>query len=302
MSPLRGWEVLLLLPAAVIAAWSADLPAEWPRWVRMWALAWSIYAGCKWLTWRRTPVPGAGGARTAGYLLAWPGMDAAAFLDPGPAPPPTRPTPAEWLSAGAKIITGAAMVAVGMPMLLRGGHDLAAGWTGMWGMVLVLHFGTFALLSCAWRAAGVAARPLMERPLAAASLAEFWGRRWNTAFRDLTHRFVFRPLTAALGPSGAVAAGFLLSGVIHDVVISLPAGGGWGGPTAYFVVQGAALLFERSPPGRRAGLGRGLRGRAFTLAVLAAPLPLLFPAPFVLEVILPFLRMSCVGGGPPPGG
>ena len=54
-------------------------------------------------------------------------------------------------------------------------------------LVLVLHFGSFHLLSCGWRFAGVQARPLMDRPLASASVSEFWGRRWNTAFRDLTH-------------------------------------------------------------------------------------------------------------------
>jgi hypothetical protein len=45
----------------------------------MWMLASSIYAGCKWLTWRRTPVR-APIWQHMGYLLAWPGLDAAAFM------------------------------------------------------------------------------------------------------------------------------------------------------------------------------------------------------------------------------
>lgn len=77
----------------------------------------------------------------------------------------------------------------------------------MAGLIFVLHFGSFHLLSCAWRAAGVDARPLMHWPVAATSLADFWGRRWNTAFRDLTHRFLFRPLTRRLGPRAGLAAG-----------------------------------------------------------------------------------------------
>jgi hypothetical protein len=154
----------------------------------------------------------------------------------------------------------------------------------------MLHFGTFHLLSCAWRRAGVEARPLMNWPLASASVSEFWGRRWNTAFRDLTHRFLFRPLTARLGPRGALAAGFVFSGLVHDAVISVPAGGGYGGPTLFFTAQGAALLAERSRPGRAAGLGRGWRGWLFTMLVLAVPVGVLFHPPFVLNIIVPFMH------------
>src|SRR3954470_5701714 len=123
----------------------------------------------------------------------------------------------------------------------------------MVGIILVLHFGSFHLLSCAWRSAGVQARPLMNRPLASIGVAEFWGRRWNTAFRDLTHRFLFRPLTARLGPRAGLAAGFVFSGLIHELAISVPAGAGYGGPTLFFCLQVPAILFERSRPGRALG-------------------------------------------------
>jgi D-alanyl-lipoteichoic acid acyltransferase DltB (MBOAT superfamily) len=159
----------------------------------------------------------------------------------------------------------------------------------MIGLVLTLHFGAFHLLSCAWREAGIEATPLMRGPIRSASLAEFWGRRWNTAFRDLTHRFVFLPLSARLGPRAAVLAGFVVSGVVHDVVISWPAGGGYGGPTVYFMAQAVGLLGERTVAGRRLGLGRGWRGRGFTMVVLVAPLPLLFHVPFVTRVVVPFM-------------
>jgi hypothetical protein len=160
----------------------------------------------------------------------------------------------------------------------------------MVGAVLMLHFGLFHLLSCAWRAGGVGARPLMQHPWAAAGVGEFWGRRWNTAFRDLTHRFLFRPLTPVLGPVGAVAAGFVMSGLVHDLVISVPAGGGYGGPTLFFLLQIPALLLERSRVGRTLGLGRGVRGWLFTMLVLLAPAPLLFHPPFVDDVVVPFMR------------
>ena len=160
----------------------------------------------------------------------------------------------------------------------------------MIGIVLILHFGLFQLLSCFWRSLGIEARPIMNRPLASTSLSEFWGRRWNTAFRDLAHRFLFRPFTAWFGPRFGLFAGFLFSGAVHDLVISVPAQGGYGGPTAFFAIQGAAIIFERSAFGRRIGLGRGWPGRAFTFLVLVAPVFLLFHRPFVVRVIVPFMR------------
>ena len=129
----------------------------------------------------------------------------------------------------------------------------------------------------------------MDWPILATSVSDFWGRRWNLAFRDLTHRFVFRPLTSRLGAKPALAVGFLISGIVHDLVISLPAGAGFGGPTLFFVLQGAAIFLERSASGRRLSLGRGAIGWAFTMLVLVAPLCLLFHPPFVRTVVVPML-------------
>ena len=181
-----------------------------------------------------------------------------------------------------------------MPPVDSSGMLYVVGWVGMIGLVMSLHFGLFHVLSCVWRGVGVDARPLMDKPLASATLSEFWGRRWNTAFRDLTHRFMFRPLNARFNAPTAVMVGFVFSGLIHDLVISLPAGGGYGGPTVYFVLQGVTILMQRTKLAKRSGLNRGWKGWAFTWAVLILPLPLLFHPPFVLNVIVPF--MKAMGG------
>jgi alginate O-acetyltransferase complex protein AlgI len=167
---------------------------------------------------------------------------------------------------------------------------LLAGWLGMVGCVLALHFGLFHVLSCLWRSAGLGAVPLMDWPIAARSVSEFWGRRWNRAFRDLAHRLAFRPLEPLVGAWGALAAGFLASGLIHELVISVPAEGGYGGPTGYFLLQAAGIAAERSRIGRRLGLRQGLAGRLFAAAVVVGPLGLLFHRPFVLNVFVPFLQ------------
>jgi alginate O-acetyltransferase complex protein AlgI len=260
----------------------------WPQWAVMWALAAAVFALLKWLTWQFTPVAPAPAWRHVAYLFLWPGLDAKAFLDPRPLPREERPTLGEWLFAAAKVALGAALVWVAVPLVPAGWWYLRA-WVGMAGIVFVLHFGTFHLLSCAWRAAGVDAKPIMNWPLLSEDVSEFWGKRWNLAFRDLTHRFLFRPLAARWSARAGLVAVFVFSGVVHDLVISLPACGGYGLPTLYFVIQAAALFVERSKFGKRFGLGRGVRGWLFTAVVLVAPACLLFHPWFAREVIVPFL-------------
>ena len=259
----------------------------WPRWAWMWLLAASVYAMCKALTWWTTKDARAPRWKHVAYLLAWPGMDAAAFLESRTVTSSCQTT--EWIRAALNFVLGAVLVFMGARRI-PAGDTLLVGWMGMTGFVLILHFGAFHLLSCALRRFECSANPLMNRPLASTSLAEFWGRRWNTAFRDLTHRFLFRPLASRFGPRTAALAGFALSGLVHDLVISLPAGGGYGGPTLFFAIQGLAVTVERSRDGRRVGLGHGLIGRLFVFITLVGPLGLLFHRPFIVGVINPFMQ------------
>jgi len=257
-------------------------------WIVMWALALAIFAASKWLTFRDAVKRGVSidRARAAGYLLAWPGMDAAAFLSPvdrrGVAALADGVAAVLTIGLGAVLIWGLAPAAIPA-------HPLAAGWIAMIGIVLVLHFGAFALLSAVWRHAGVNAIPVMRQPLRSTALAEFWGRRWNTAFHALAARFAFGPLRRQVGTTAATLGVFLLSGAIHELVITVPAGGGYGLPTIYFLIQALGVTAERSTRGRRLGLGKGVRGRCFTLLVTAAPAFWLFPPVFVRGVILPML-------------
>jgi D-alanyl-lipoteichoic acid acyltransferase DltB (MBOAT superfamily) len=214
-------------------------------------------------------------------------MDAAAFMEARPIASGCRR--AEWLRALFNLVAGILLLFV-VARMFPSEHVYVAAWSGMVGLILMLHFGAFHLLSCFWRMFNLSAPPVMNRPLASQSLSEFWGRRWNTAFRDLAHRLVFRPLASRLGPRVGLVAGFLASGLVHDLVISVPAGGGYGGPTMFFVIQGTAISLERSRLGARIGLGRGVIGRSFVFAAVMAPLGLLFHRPFVVGVVVPFMH------------
>jgi hypothetical protein len=255
----------------------------------MWLLAFALFAGCKWLCFRRALPEHAAvsQARQIGFLFGWIGMDAAKFL----AKQNTAATPRApgWIFAALKTVIGALLIWIEARLALPV-HPLLAGWTGMVGVILLLHFGFFHLLALAWRAAGIRATPLMRAPLLSRSLGEFWGHRWNTAFHELTTAFLFNPLRCAVGTRAAVLLSFLASGLLHDALISVPARGGYGLPTLYFLLQGAGVLFERTKFARRCGLGRGIRGWLFTIAITAAPAFWLFHPPFVHRVILPMLH------------
>lgn len=263
-----------------------------PPWALMWGLSVAIYAVLKLLSWWNCGV-NAPAWKHAAYLFAWPGMDAAAFLRVTAKPVP-RVSLAEWCFACGKFVAGLMLLWFAVPEFGR--FDTAlAGVVGLLGIAFSLHFGLFHVLSCVWRQMNVMAVPIMNRPLSSHSLTEFWGRRWNLAFRDLTHRFLFLPLLARCGAVGALLVGFVVSGLIHDLVISWPAGGGYGLPTIYFALQGFGIVLERSAWGRRLGLRQGLPGRLFCIACIGLTSPLLFHQAFLERVVVPFLlAIGCI--------
>jgi alginate O-acetyltransferase complex protein AlgI len=147
----------------------------------------------------------------------------------------------------------------------------------------LLHFGAFGVLAGLWRAAGADVGPLFRAPWRAESLGEFWSRRWNLAFSEMTSLAVYRPLALRVGRRAALGAAFLFSGLLHEVAISLPVRAGYGRPLLYFAIHGVLTQVERE---------RGPFGRAATFLAVVLPLPLLFHRPFLQGVIWPLLGPS----------
>ena len=87
------------------------------------------------------------------------------------------------------------------------------------GLSLIVHFGVFDVLAGAGGRAGVDCTPLFRSPLRSASLGEFWGRRWNLAFSEMTALAVYQPLVLRIGRRPALAASFLGSGLLHELAI-----------------------------------------------------------------------------------
>src|SRR6266849_8443894 len=115
-----GCPPISVLPLTAVACRNLLRP-----WVFMWILSFAIYLSLKWLTWWRARSRIAHAAwRSVAYLLAWPGMDADAFLDASHRASP--PAGWAWLSAAFETILGAILlwvlarsIPLGQP-LLRG--------------------------------------------------------------------------------------------------------------------------------------------------------------------------------------
>ena len=260
-------------------------------WAYMWTLAFTLYAACKWITWWPSRSHGSW-RRSAAYLLAYAGMNAREFMS---AAHTRRPGWRDYVLPTVNVLAGGAtLLWLGSSRAFTSSHPMLAATIVMLGLALMVHFGALNLLALLWRSRGIAAEPLMRAPLASRSLADFWGRRWNISFRSLSHELIFEPLARRLGAVGAMAVAFLVSGLVHDLVISLPANAGYRRPTLYFLIQFAGLLLERTPLLRRLYARHPSAGRFYAIAFTLAPLSLLFHGPFVRRCILPFLDV--IGG------
>jgi hypothetical protein len=280
-STILGCLIVLVAPLLAFLAFHERQPA----WVVMWSMAFTMYAACKFVAWSHTDRRKSSLWRRAAFLLAWPGMDEQAFLHQSTQGRTRWPSVAKSVACVVAGLTLFLLIARRFP-----DAPTTKAWIGMIGLVMMLHFGLLNLIAFAWQSRGVEAKPIMDAPLAARSVAEFWGRRWNTAFRDLSTPLLFRPLARRYNVATATWATFLFSGLAHDVVISVPAGGGYGLPTLYFLVQALAIQFERGKCARLLKLDRPLPKRVFAWTVVLAPAGLLFHAPFREHVVLPFMK------------
>lgn len=228
------------------------------------------------------------------WFVAWPGLDARGFFSQseGESSPTNRP--GETLFAISKMLFGFTLLGLIAPRLLAH-NKIVAGWTALIGTVFVLHFGGFHLLAIFWRARGRAVTPIMNAPVLATSVSDFWSKRWNLAFRDYAYPNLFKPLARRWSPALAVGGGYAFSGIVHELAISLPAGAGYGLPTLYFTLQGIAILVERRLAKTGIRIRGGWRGWSWTALVTAPAALILFHPPFIRSVVVPLVEFIRAG-------
>jgi len=150
-------------------------------------------------------------------------------------------------------------------------------------MSLGFHFGALRVLKGIHRMLGFPVRTLFPNVLKTTGIADFWSRRWNVGYSQMMQRIVGRPLGEKAGKRWGVMGVFLVSGLFHEVAITVPVIAGFGLPTVYFLCHGLLVVLEMKT-------GRSL-GRVVALLAVAVPLGILFPPEFQREVIERFLNV-----------
>lgn len=157
---------------------------------------------------------------------------------------------------------------------------------------LILHFGILNISTGALRFSGVNVSALFKAPIRSKSLQEFWSKRWNLAFVELTTLAVLRPVKKRFGDKVAFWASYIFSGLLHELAISLPVKSGYGKPFLFFIIQAILII------GVERHLLKPYTGALFRffwlIACLFLPIFILFHEQFILQVVLPLVSYLCM--------
>ena len=203
------------------------------------------------------------------YLTLWPGMDLRPFSKQS-RPRDFQPA---WLGRGVLgMATGAVLLTATVAFEFG---DWLSGWLAVVSLLLLVHFGWADILSSILRLRGFPVRRLFNPPEQSRSLNDFWTRRWNVAFVEMD-QVLFMPRLRRCFGAWAPVAMLALSGLLHELALSYPAGAGWGLPLLYFGVHGLAMRFERSDWFRSRST---TFARWWTRILVLAPVGLVFHQP-----------------------
>jgi len=290
----RKWVWWLIVTIGVVAVHYAYINAH--VFVRMIALCSTMLAGMKLVVYQawidESKTNRLSSIQWAGFTYLWIGMD---------------PTPWKYAfverkgdkrningGVGRRAKAWRKDVLVGSLCMLVGVTSVYVTYRSGWQHVIILfitmsvafHYGALRLLVAFWRWRGVTVRSLFRNPLITKGFTDFWAKRWNLAYSHMMARCVQRPLTNILGKKSSVFCVFVISGLLHEVAITVPVQSGYGLPTCFFIVQGGLTILA---------IPNVIVGRALCLSSLLLGLPILFPYMFRELVMVESQQMLGIG-------
>jgi hypothetical protein len=229
------------------------------------------------------------------FAIGWAGMRAQPFETLGGAPLPQAWSMIRFgisrVVAGVLLILVARLV-VHLPLNAGLIYVLVSSML-LIAFSLILHFGLLGISAGAWRLSGVHTYVLFNQPARATSLTEFWSKRWNLAFSEMTSIAIFRPLKNKTGSALALTLAFVFSGLLHELALSVPVHSGYGLPMLYFIIQGALVLIEKAfTINKVTFLRHRIWARVWVFFWLVVPMPLLFHGHFIKQILWPLAGLS----------
>ena len=217
------------------------------------------------------------------YSYLWPGIDPSPFS----VRTASDDSKMKWFAQGFPTMCFGIACVLFLSLGFEALSGAEVGIGGILAILLIVHFGFSDILSSLLNLLGFSVPRLFDRPLMSRSLNDFWTHRWNRPFVEM-NRLLFRPtLQRFLGPKAVVFGLFFVSGLLHELAISFPVGGGWGGPLLYFLLHGGLMLAERSMGTKS---WPRMLGSAWTFFWVLGPLPVLFHEPFRKALVLPLFE------------
>jgi alginate O-acetyltransferase complex protein AlgI len=230
--------------------------------------------------------------RFVAYLF-WMGMQPGHFL-PERKPADVKPAPSvvglllNVIAAVGFLWIIPALMPLDWPVALR----FLSGMVGHFFLVIFVIMDAWALL---YRAFGIGVEKLWHCPIAATSLTDFWGQRWNRVFSGMFREMLFLPLARRVGPGLGLFAVFVYSGLMHEN-FSVAVESGYGLPFLYFAIQGVATWLEGRCGLRGAFQRRRWLGRLWTTGVVLGPCLLLWHEGVRQAIVAPRLISLGVPG------
>jgi len=191
-------------------------------------------------------------------------------------------------------VKGSSRVIFGLGMLYGAQYipsELAGNLVRLVGISFILHFGILNISTGFLRMAGVDVKELFIAPYKSKSLKEFWGRRWNMAFSEMTALIAYKPLKGRLGIHAAMFISFLFSGILHEIAISFPVESGYGLPLLYFLIHGIVMQAESKWAWIKKITTQPILSRFWVYFWLIIPMPLLFHEKFIEGVVNPLTNI-----------
>lgn len=231
----------------------------------------------------------------ATFAIGWAGMRAQPFETLG-----AEPLPDAWpkIKFGiSRVLVGSALIFLGHQLVVLSINNeflyIVITAILLVAFSLILHFGLLSISAGMWRLSGVPTYYLFKAPAKSKSLNEFWSKRWNLAFSEMTSVAIFRPLKNKTGSAIALMIAFVFSGLLHELALSVPVNSGYGLPLLYFIIQGIMVIVEKILLNTKVRfLNNRVLARVWVFFWVVVPMPLLFHAEFIKRIIWPLAGIN----------